>query len=290
MTTGVTQRSRFALVDALNAEWARMDSDDRLAGYARSVVARWAEEYPELSGCGNPEDLLAAIRDDPDPVLLCLIGIHQSGSISAPSQRLGPGIGSGLSNRPEGPLSVRPHHHAAGGFAGRVVLQTMLGKLVAMARRDRRHAVEDYVGALWARTGSYPLQRRRRRVASNLALDTLKCVTGEQSEIACRPCPGEEFDRLDQRRLVGWGLGLPVTTSDEDKPSELTAHRVLRAARDLGLIDDSTRRLLLSVYAEGMTSRQAAEKYGLSPTTVRFRCSRAVRRMARHASAISAAA
>ncbi|MBO0813222.1 MAG: sigma-70 region 4 domain-containing protein, partial [Microlunatus sp.] len=58
----------------------------------------------------------------------------------------------------------------------------------------------------------------------------------------------------------------------------------------LGLIDDPTRRLLLSVYAEGLSSADAAVRHGLTPTTVRFRCSRAIRRMAQHAVSIADAA
>ncbi|GAB3917313.1 hypothetical protein GCM10027613_17390 [Microlunatus endophyticus] len=65
---------------------------------------------------------------------------------------------------------------------------------------------------------------------------------------------------------------------------------MLRTAQELGLIDEPTRRLLLSVYAEGLSSVDAAERYGLSPATVRFRCSRAVRQMARHAMTIADAA
>lgn len=269
VTTAVITRSRFALIDALNAEWRRLAVDDQLSGYARAEITRWAAEYPALSGCRSPADVLAAIHADPDPVLLTLIGIHQSGLRSVPP---------------------RTRIRTAAEFAGRVVLQTMLAKVVTMAGRDRRHAVEDYVGTLWARVGSYPVDRRPRRVAANLALDTLKAVTGDREPVSY-PMDGAYFDRLDRRQLAAWGFGGAGTDeADGDAADDLTAHRVLRIAQDLDLIDEPTRRLLRSVYADGLSSGRAAEKYGLSPATVRYRCSRAVRRMARHAAAITAAA
>lgn len=284
MSTAVTTRSRYALIDALNAEWDRLATDDQLAGYARAEIARWAAEYPALSGCRDPAGVLAAIHTDPDPALLTLISIHQSGLRSVPHpKRIRPGPSA-----ERGPGVHRAR--TAAEFAGRVVLQTMLAKVVTMARRDRRHAVEDYVGTLWARVGSYPVQRRPRRVAANLALDTLKTVTGDREPVSY-PMAGADLDRLDRRQLAAWGLGGAVTDDGVgDAIDDLTAHRVLRIARGLDLIDEPTRRLLCSVYADGLSSGQAAEKYGLSPTTVRYRCSRAVRRMAQNAAAIAAAA
>lgn len=253
-------RSRFALIDALNAEWDDLDRDRLLAAHNRAVVAQWASDNPVLSGCGNPGAVLEAIRADPDPVLAALIAIHQS--LRAP--------GSGAEDH----------------LAGRIVLQAMLGKIVTMAGKDSRHAVEDYVGQLWARIDSYPLARRPRRIAANLALDTLKAVTHD-TDGRDMPVTADELELA--------GLGHTVTTagpglSDIDEVADLTVHRVLRTAHLLGLIDEPTRRLLLSVYAEGLTSADAATRHGLTPATVRFRCSKAIRRMAQHAMTIAEAA
>lgn len=252
--------SRFALVDALNAEWALLEDDSALAGFSGAEIRRWSADREELAGCATPAQVLAAIRADPDPILGALISVHQHSRGSA-----GTPAGEEL--------------------AGRIVMQAMLGKLVSMARRDRRCGVEDYIGRLWERIGEYPLARRPRRIAANLALDTLKAVTRDRwaAERAARmvAVPASDLDRAGlERRDAG-------TVGDA---ADLTARRVLRRAEDLGLIDSATRRLLWSVYTEGLTSAAAADRHGLTATTVRYRCSRAIRRLARHSDQLADAA
>lgn len=264
-----TRRSRFALIDALNAEWAEYERDRQLAAGARSVIARWSSRHPAVRGCGTPADVLAAISSDPDPVLAALIAIHQRFRL--------------------------PGAPAGDQLAGRILLQTMLGKIVAMAARDRRHAVEDYVGQLWARLDSYPLARRPRRIAANLALDTLKAVTHDTAgpgRATTIPVTTAELELagLGHTAFAPGGLPAGPQTDLADPVADLTARRVLRTAQDLGLIDEPTRRLLLSVYADGLTSADAAARHGLTPSTVRFRCSKAIRRMAQHAMSIADAA
>lgn len=264
-----TGRSRFALIDALNAEWDELQRDRYLAAGARSVIGRWAQQIPGLGSCGTPADLLAAIRIDPDPVLGALISIQQAYRV--------PGAPSG--------------DH----LAGRIVLQTMLGKIVTMAARDHQHGVEDYVGQLWARIDSYPLARRPHRIAANLALDTLKAVTrdtGGQGRATTVPVTSAELELAGLGHTVFGPGGLPAgpEASAADQIADLSARRVLRTAQEIGLIDDPTRRLLLSVYADGLTSADAAARHGLSLTTARFRCSKAIRRMAQHAMSIADAA
>lgn len=269
-----TSRSRFALIDALNAEWDELERDRQLAAGARSVVIRWAADNPACAGCGTPAEVLAAVRDEPDRVLAALIGVHQASRI--------PG--------------APPGDH----LAGRIVLQTMLGKIVAMAVRDSQHGVEDYVGQLWARIDSYPLARRPCRIAANLALDTLKAVTRDASTpgwAATVPVTTAELELAGLRhigldRTVFGTAGPPAgpQAGSAEQVADLSARRVLRTAQELGLIDEPTRRLLLSVYADGLTSADAAVRHGLSPSTVRFRCSKAIRRMAQHAMSIAEAA
>lgn len=264
-----TGRSRFALIDALNAEWVELERDRQLAAGARSVISRWAARRTALIGCASPAEVLAAIAADPDPVLAALVGIHQTFRI--------------------------PGAPAGDHLAGRIVLQTMLGKIVVMAAPDRQHAVEDYVGQLWARIDSYPLARRPRRIAANLALDTLKAVTHDtagQGRATTVPVTTAELELAGLSHTAFGPGGLPVgpQPGPVDQVDDLTARRVLRTAEDLGLIDEPTRRLLVSVYADGLTSADAAARHGLTPSTVRFRCSRAIRRMARHATSIADAA
>lgn len=271
----IPEQSRFALIDALNAEWDRLEQDRLLAGHGRAEIGRWAAEHDALAGCRTGAEVLEAIRAAPDPVLAALIAVHQR------ERR------THLDGHCTGP--------AGSGFAGRIVLQTMLGKIVTMAAADRRHGVDDYVGQLWARIGSYPLAARPRRIAANLALDTLKAVTRSDRAVGeLVPVTTEVLERagLGRTGLGEHGVG-PDGSGDPaggDQTADLTAHRVLRTARRMGLIDEPTRRLLLTVYGDGLTSAEAAERHGLTPTTVRFRCSRAVRRLARHAEEIADAA
>ena len=269
MRSRYTGWSRFALIDALNAEWLEFERDRQLSPGARSVIGRWALQHQALVGCVTPADVLAAIPADPDPVLAALVGIHQTFRV--------------------------PGAPAGDHLAGRIVLQTMLGKIVAMAGRDRIHAVEDYVGQLWARIDSYPLARRPRRIAANLALDTLKAVThhrvGEGPATTVPVTTAElELVGLGHTAFGPGGLLVGPQAGPVDQIDDLTARRVLRTAGELGLIDEPTRRLLVSVYADGLTSADAAARHGLTPSTVRFRCSKAIRRMAQHATSIAEAA
>ena len=74
--------------------------------------------------------------------------------------------------------SAWPSPWTATSLAGRVVLQTMLGKVVRLAQAHPDVAVDDFVSALWCRIRTYPLTRRPRRIAANLALDTRKDALG----------------------------------------------------------------------------------------------------------------
>jgi len=256
------------LIDALNAEWVEFERDRQLAAGARSVIGRWAAKNPALRGWASPAEVLAGISADPDTMLAVLIGIHQA--FRAPGAPVGDHL------------------------AGRIVLQTMLGKIVAMAARDRHHGVEDYVGQLWTRIDSYPLARRPRRIAANLALDTLKMVTHDSGVggPTTVPVTTAELELAGLGHTVFGPGGLSMSSQPDllDDVADLTARRVLRTAEELGLIDEPTRRLLVSVYAEGLTSADAAARHGLTPSTVRFRCSKAIRRMAAHATSIADAA
>jgi DNA-directed RNA polymerase specialized sigma24 family protein len=260
--------TRFVLVDALNAEWNCLNRDGCAAARSRARLSRWSGWYPVLAGCRYPDDVLEQIRRRPDEILTVLIALYQDG-------RPNPTRMSDHQPRLRSENAADGHNAADGELAGRIVVQTMLGKLVSMARRDPGCGIEEYVAAMWTRLGRYSLQRRPARVAANLALDTLKEVTRSRATVQLVPL-GSDLD------------GLPAVEAAGDA-APVSAHQVLRNARELGLIDDPTRRLLSVVYAEGMSGRQAAAALGLTPTTLRYRCSRAVRRLAQHAQMLAAA-
>lgn len=163
-------------------------------------------------------------------------------------------------------------------LAGRVVLQAMLPKLIVMSRRDHRADFTDYLSQLWLRIRTYPLARRPDRIAANLALDTLKAVKSEQGTAALA-ATDEVLERLQQD-----------AARRADPPDELAARRVLRAAGELGLVDDLTRAVLVSVYADGLTGRAAAERHQISHDLIRWRCSKGVRALSAHRAELLAAA
>ncbi|MBB1495156.1 hypothetical protein J4N02_01235 [Propioniciclava sp. MC1595] len=201
-------------------------------GLSRTVTAlndEWstlADEPAPLSWRAVPAlplgtlgDVLAGVRSAPDTVLLALLGLQAEGDA----------------------------------LAGRVVVQAMLPKMILMAVRDDGADVDDYLAALWVRVATYPVARRPRRVAANLALDTLKSVK------ATRP------------RAVMALPGGPVPDPLAD------ATTVLDAGVRLGAIDGLTRRTLEVVYVDGRSSSAAGAVLGMSAETVRWRCSKGVR-------------
>jgi DNA-directed RNA polymerase specialized sigma24 family protein len=135
----VGARHRYAVVDALNAEW------ERLAVEHRDTIRAWAAWHDELAGCQRVHDVVERIAASPDSVLAVLIMRCATGEQ----------------------------------LAGQVVLQAMLGKVVRMAARDPQAGVDDYVAAMWIRIQTYPLADRPHKIAANLALDTLKSVKRE---------------------------------------------------------------------------------------------------------------
>ncbi|MFT3876502.1 MAG: hypothetical protein QM708_08790 [Propioniciclava sp.] len=150
-------------------------------------------------------------------------------------------------------LALLTLHRGGDALAARAVIQAMVPKMVLMAGRDPESSFDDYLGALWLRIVTYPLERRRRAIAANLALDTLKSVTAT----ARAPRPAG---------LV-WE---PVDPLDDAAP-------VLAAGVRLGVIDARTSRTLATVYLAGRTSAAAGQVLGVSADAVRWRCSKGVR-------------
>ncbi|GAB3624749.1 hypothetical protein GCM10027418_28340 [Mariniluteicoccus endophyticus] len=145
--------------------------------------------------------------------------------------------------------------------AARVVLQGLLGRITAAAHADGRAPVDDYVAQLWLEIRA--AEHVRRGIAAALVRRAVAAVANQHD-------------------------GPPP--ADGPAPVDLRAHRVLRAARELGLIDDETLVLLAGVYAEGRTSHEVAAARAVTPEVVRRRCSRAVRHLAAHRDLLLAAA
>lgn len=143
------------------------------------------------------------------------------------------------------------------GLAHRVVLQALLGKVVLLSK-GRPEWFDEAVSTLWVAIAEYPLHRRPRAIATTL-LWTL---------------------RRELRPAVA-GL-MPVV------PVEPTAEETLQTAMTLRLIDDEALRTLWLVYILGLSSNRAAAVLGVSAETIRYRCSRDLRRLAGRAPLLAA--
>jgi hypothetical protein len=241
MGDGSGRQWGFGAVGALDQEWRE------LVRVHRGTVITWAGRHPSFAHCYSLDDILSAAKSHSDPVLAALLAEVSAGD------RL----------------------------AGRVVLQSLVGRMVRMAQRDPRSGIDDYLAALWHVINNYPLSRRPVRIAANLSMDTLRAVSRERSwpgRGAVRLYPSTESleKYLEPARLDGG-------PSDAAPPIDLEAHRVLEASSQLHLIDSAEAALLSSVYADGLTGAQAARRFHTSAGTVRVRCSKALRRLAAHA-------
>ncbi len=193
--------------------------------------ALWACGEPDLAGASSLAGVLALVRHRPDPVLAALLRIGAGGE---------------------------PDAH-------RIVLQTMLGKLVLLCA-GRPDLLPEAVSELWLAIVEYPLARRPRAIASNLAWTVHRRLP--------RPLPHH-----------GWPEPEPAAPPP---PETVDAASTLDQARALGLIDEPTHRTLWTVYVAGRTSAQAAADLGTTPELVRWRCSRALKRLASRAELLDA--
>lgn len=217
------------------------------------VAARWGRLEPVLAGYARPADIVDAVdgatRDEQDAMLLGLIRLTQAG------------------------------HQ----LAGRVVLQLMLPKLGRMTNRtgattsdnawseDRRHIA---VAEFWDVIATYPVSRRTKTVAANLALETLHRLTAATRG----PRPDLPVDEQDLHRA------LPSTPAGDQNPAgELTTDadltQLIRWAVTTNVITHDDGQLLELVYLHNRGRVDAATQYGLTEAAVRQRCSRARRRL-----------
>lgn len=203
------------------------------------VWALLPSPWPSLPG--TLADARAQIADDPDRHLTTLLRALQDGDEAA----------------------------------GRLIVQTMLPKLCSYVADGLDAGL--LVGHLWLVAREYPLQRRPRRIAANLALDARKRTLadlGRELPLAVVPDLGAPFDPHPD------GPG-PLGPDGE-------AAGILRRAVHLELVTPSTHAILVDVYRDGLSTREAARRHGLSESATRQRCSKAVRRLAAHRRALVA--
>jgi hypothetical protein len=248
MASPSRSRRGFSIVEALDREWRE------LGRMHPGAVSRWADRHEVLAPCRSFDDVLSAARLNSDPILAALLTEVANGDQ----------------------------------LAGRVVLQSLIGRMVRMAQRDPRAGVDDYLAPLWCVINSYPLSRRPVRIAANLSMDTLKAVSREhrwmgRGDVALWPS-SESLEELLEP------AGPDGSRCDSPQPVDMEVRRVVEAGRLLKLIDDSTAALLQSVYVEGMSGTRAARQFHTSAGVVRVRCSKVVRDLATHAVELADAA
>ncbi len=228
---------------------------DELTRENQPTVRLWAAKHQAVANCSDLADVLATVPGDPDGVLRALLIENAEGDQ----------------------------------LAGRVVLQAMVAKIVRMALRDCRAGVDEYVAAMWCRICTYPMGERPKKIAANLALDALKAVNREtfwtRSGVEVAAFPSDAvMDYLHTQAMARARLDHNAGIE------ELSAQGVIATADRLGLINAQTRDVLLTVYADGLSGRAAADRHQTTPEMIRFRCSKAVRRLAQHSASLAEAA
>lgn len=241
--TGARRRADASVAGQLNTEWARLCADPT----ATAAVVRWADSIEALTCCATLADLetvvIAATSSDADGILLGLLRLH----------------------------------HAGDQLAGRAVLQLMLGKAIRIAAsragRDSRQNLEHLaVTALWTVIATYPVHRRPTKVAANLAMDTLRAVTGELNH-----------DKVETPASPDTLAATGESRTPDDAPADLELLNLLAWAVDHRTITKADATLIVDIYCPAAGEKggsAAAARHGLSWPAARQRASRAIRKIA----------
>ena len=242
-TSGARKRLDRTIIGQLNVEWARLRNDPATV----RTVTGWASRKPALAGAAGLVDIetrTTTSRQAADSVLLALLELAHDGDQ----------------------------------LAGRTVLQLMLGKAVRIAasrtgRTDRDTLEQLAVTALWDVIAAYPIDRRRQKVAANLAMDTLHQVVAElRHDRHETPTDSDVLGRVVEDRGA---LG--------DGPADAELVEVVMWGVESGVIGREDAVLLVRVYCTGADNpggAAVAAEFGLSWAAARQRCSRAVRKLA----------
>ena len=239
--------SPHTLIGGLLIEWVQLNESRPAA----LTVARWGRHQPTLANASRPADIVDAIdnagTDDQDAALLALVTLAQNGKQ----------------------------------LAGRILLQQMLPKLSQLGRDhpttlvdgasdpegpDERYQI--LTATFWQVVMTYPIDRRPRKVAANLALDTLLHSTKSAATYR-REHLTLQADLADTNQPILH----PDTHDDDTLPPTLTT------AITNGTLDEPTARMLHDIYGRGESPTDYANRTGLKPNTLRKRCMRARHRL-----------
>jgi hypothetical protein len=257
-----TRNTASSAARALATEWPLVNTAHR------SDVQAWALTDPALAGFTSGGAILDAIDDASnarqDQLLLALLRLSQTGER----------------------------------FATRTLLQAMMPKLSQLAhyadtdgdiKGSDRSSIT--VSAFLTVVHTYPVQRRPRSVAGNLALDTLHHIAANRRTPTTTPTRVLNWDPWQlEYAAAAEGIGslnqTPLTTdttADADPGDEV--RQLLTWALEHEVITTDEAALLRRSFLTDPTDTTprghsaAAEELGLSPAAVRQRCSRAIRRI-----------
>lgn len=257
--------SGFAPLPAARVAAALNDDWQRLAASARAVTH--ARRWPELTGatgrslghvlaaCGGDRTVPASVADE-NLARLVAVAAHDE-------------------------------------LAARVVLQRLVPGLVSAARRHRhlgmQTAFDELVGAAWVLVRTYRLDRRPRRIASNLCRDAAyeAFVRSRRLRSAAEELRGglrEELPSLtpgyrpNGRRLTP-AVTVGVMRSALPGPDD-EVHRLLVDAGRAG-VSPARLELLVELHVLGHHPRVLAERMRVSERTVRDRRDATLRQIAR---------
>lgn len=133
----------------LDREWEQIA--DSLPG--RRAMRRWAKDEPVLAGVRSLRDLVDRVNE------------------------------RGHADRSDAILLVLIRHAATDDLAARTVLQAMMPAVKSITSKfstcgawSAEETAAVVVAAMWERIRTYPIERRPRKVAANLTLDTRQRV------------------------------------------------------------------------------------------------------------------
>lgn len=234
------------IIGELVAEWTQ------LGPTAPAELTTWRQHPGPLCAARDLNHVLAIIRTSPDAALTTLLTAAQAGDQ----------------------------------LAGRVIVQAFLPRarrLIAgiskMAPHMYAEAALNAVEALWELIALYPLDRRPKGIASNIALDLLKRISNDRhrgrdlwsKDGANRPLLSiERSDRPNDAdadtALIHELAEVPAPPTVDDELAEL-----LQLATDTGVITNSQAELLRNYYATDRSSAEIANSLGIAQTALRHR-------------------
>lgn len=222
-------------VDVLDPDWRH----ELVAPHLRSRFRAWQEAEPALATFRDPAALMRFLR--------------RAGSSARKDEVLCA-------------LLARARWEA---IAGRVVLEAMLPGLKNVAGRlltdvrDREELWSVLLACAWERIRTYPVERRPRRVAANVLLDSMRGTLATLSSA-----------RRDPASMAG---SLPYSV--EAVPASAGVDALLDAAVRAGAVSRDEAELILATRVDDVPLSVLARSRGVSFDTLKHRRGRAERRL-----------